>query len=96
MLQCYVTELCDGFDVILGNSFLVAHKAVLDYGRRCISITRDGRKYSLKASSIQQCDAAIADQADDTAEKVFNSKSILNYAQANVVLRVVASLSLYW
>lgn len=80
VLHCYVTELCDEFDIILGNAFLVAHKAVLDYGRRCISITRDGRKYCLKAINAQQCEPQVTD--DDGVEKARTSKLILNYAQA--------------
>lgn len=89
VLCCYVTELCDEFDIILGNSFLVAHKAVLDYGRRCISLTRDGRKYTLKASSVQQCDTEVAGQTDCdySTGKACMSKLILNYAQATRCVR---------
>ena len=77
-----MTALCDEFDVILGNLFLAAHKAVLDYGCRCISITRDCRNFSWKAS-LQQCDTKVADTVKSiAAERLGSSKLTLNCAQA--------------
>jgi len=81
-----VTDLCDEFDLILGNSFLAAHKAVLNYERHCISLTRDGRKYSLKA--VRQSSATVADSVDSVGdESVSASKLILNFAQATRCIR---------
>ena len=50
-MQSTTAELCDEFDMLLGKSFLVAHKAVLANERRCASVTRSGKKYSLRAFS---------------------------------------------
>ena len=49
---CYVTDLCDEFDVILGNSFMVSHRAVLDYSNFTASLRRHGRLYTLSPRSI--------------------------------------------
>ena len=43
LVPCYVTDLCQDFDVILGNSFLTGHKAVLDFDRHTVQLTRDGK-----------------------------------------------------
>ena len=49
MVWCYVTDLCADFDVILGNTFLIEHKAILNFERNTVSLTRDGKKCILKA-----------------------------------------------
>ncbi len=49
---CYVTDLCDEFDMILGNSFMVSHRAVLDYSKFTASLCRHGRLYTLTPRSI--------------------------------------------
>ena len=67
MIWCFVTELCADFDVILGNSFLTEHKTILDFKHHTVSLTRDGKKYKLKAG-----------YADKNAGK----KLLLNSAQA--------------
>ena len=48
----YVTDLCDEFDVILGNSFMAGHRAVLDYSNYTASLRRHGRHYTLTPRSI--------------------------------------------
>lgn len=37
-VSCYVTDLCDEFDGILGNSFMAGHRAVLDYSNYTASL----------------------------------------------------------
>ena len=44
---CFVTELCDEFSVILGNSFMLSHKAVLDCANFTASFRRDGRLFTV-------------------------------------------------
>ena len=75
--------------MILGNSFLAAHKAVLDFGSLSVSITRDDKLYKLRAAAIEngavvvnsgKASAVIADVSlpkpdDETAV-------LLNCAQA--------------
>ena len=51
-VTCYVTDLCDEFDVILGNSFMASHRAVLDYSNYTASLCRHGRQYTLIPRSI--------------------------------------------
>ena len=51
-VSCYVTDLCDEFDLILGNSFMVSHRAVLDYSNYTASLRRHGRPYTLTPRSI--------------------------------------------
>ena len=51
-VTCYVTDLCDEFDVILGNSFMAGHRAVLDYSNYTASLRRHGRQYTLIPRSI--------------------------------------------
>ena len=48
----YVTELCSDFDIILGNSFMVKHKAVLDYANFTASVQRHGKRYTLSPQFI--------------------------------------------
>ena len=52
IVTCYVTDLCDEFDMILGNSFMVSHRAVLDYSNFAASLRRHGRLYTLSPRSI--------------------------------------------
>ena len=49
---CYVTDLYDEFDLILGNSFMLTHKAVLDYSNYTASFRRHGKLYTLSPRSI--------------------------------------------
>lgn len=49
---CFVTELCSEFSVILGNSFMLSHKAVLDYANFTASFRRDGKLFTVTPSSI--------------------------------------------
>ena len=73
-IPCYVTTLCEDFDVILGNTFLTGHNAVLDYGRNRVTLTRDGKRYSLLART----------QTDATP---FTGKPFLSCAQASRCVR---------
>ena len=49
LVWCYVTDLCKDFDVIVGNTFLTEHNAVLDFQRLTVSLTRHGKRFTLKA-----------------------------------------------
>ena len=49
---CFVTELCNESSVILGNSFMLSHKAVLDYADFTASFRRDGRLFTVTPSSV--------------------------------------------
>ena len=46
-VTCYVTTLCDEFDLILGNGFMVSHRAVLDYSNFAASLHNHGRLCTL-------------------------------------------------
>jgi len=52
IVSCYVTDLCDEFDMILGNSLMVGHRAVLDYSNFTASLRRHNRLYTLTPRSI--------------------------------------------
>ena len=52
IVSCYVTDLCDEFDMILGNGFMVSHRAVLDYSNFTASLRRHGKMYTLSPRSI--------------------------------------------
>ncbi len=49
-LPCFVTGLCDEFDVILGNAFFIEHRAVLDFANSTVTLSRDGKHYRRKAA----------------------------------------------
>ena len=51
-VTCYVTTLCDEFDLILGNGFMVSHRAVLDYSNFTASLHNHGRLCTLTPRSI--------------------------------------------
>ena len=51
-VTCFVTDLCDEFDLILGNSFMISHRAVLDYANFTASFRRHGRLHTLIPSRI--------------------------------------------
>ena len=73
--------------MILGNSFLLANKAVMDFRRHTISLTRDGKLYTLHAGT----DNTLPDDFDFDDEHVYNSmyssKQFLNCAQASRSLK---------
>ena len=48
---CFVTDLCQDFDVVLGNTLLVGNKAVLNFEHHTVSLTRDGKLYQLRAAT---------------------------------------------
>ena len=52
MVSFLLQDLCDGFDVILGNSFMASHRAVLDYSNYNASLRRHGRQFTLFPRSI--------------------------------------------
>ena len=71
--------------MVLGNSFLAAHKAEVKYERHCILLTRVGRSTLSNLRAVQQSSATVADSysVDSIgAESVSASKLILNFAQA--------------
>ena len=47
-----MTTLCDEFDLILGNGFMVSHRAVLDYSNFTASLHNHGRLCTLTPRSI--------------------------------------------
>ena len=49
---CFVTDLCDEFSVVQGNSFMSSHKAVLDYANNTASFRRNGRLFTVTPSSV--------------------------------------------
>ena len=51
-VTCFVTDLCEDFDLILGNGFMVSHLATLDYSNFTASFRRDGKLYTLTPSSV--------------------------------------------
>ena len=51
-VTCYVTDLCDEFDVILANSFMVGHRAVLNYSNYSASLRRHGKQYTLTPRTV--------------------------------------------
>ena len=69
----YVTDLCKEFDSILGNTFMTEHNAVLNYPRLTVSLTRHGKRFTLKAG----CKTEVATE----------SKLFLNCAQARRSLK---------
>ena len=73
VVWCYVTDLCKEFDVILGNTFMTEHNAVLNYPRLTVSLTRHGKRFTLKAGR--------------KTEFATESKLFLNCAQARRSLK---------
>ena len=49
---CYIPELCSDFDIILGNSFMVNHRAVQDYTNLTTPVLRHGKRYTSSPQSI--------------------------------------------
>ena len=49
VVWCFVTDLCKEFDVILGNNFMIGHNAILNFQRLTVSLTRHGKRFTLKA-----------------------------------------------
>ena len=49
MVWCYLTDLCKDFDIILGNAFMTEHDAILNFQRLTVSLTRHGKRLTLKA-----------------------------------------------
>ena len=69
----YVTDLRKDFDVILGNTFMTEHNAVLNFQHLTVSLTRHGKRFTLKARR-------------DT-KAATDSKLFLNCAQARRSLK---------
>ena len=72
-----MTDLCQGFDVILGNTFL-GNRAVLNFEHHTVSLTRDGKLYQLKT-------ATSAAEPDRNAEldEFRDDRQFLSCAQAS-------------
>ena len=73
VVWCYVTDLCKEFDIILGNTFMTEHNAVLNYPCLTVSLTRHGKRFTLKAGR--------------KTEFATESKLFLNCAQARRSLK---------
>ena len=64
IVQCYVLEMpSHGFDIILGESWLTPHEAVLDYGSRTVTYCQAGKSKSLHSGSRATADTACADSS---------------------------------
>ena len=50
-ISCTVTDLPHQFDMILGNSWLQSHRAVLDWNSHTCCIQRGARRYSLQCTN---------------------------------------------
>ena len=62
-VACHVTDLCGEFDLILGNSFMIGHLAVLDYCNFTASFHRDGKLFTVTPSSVlSDRDTSSSDQ----------------------------------
>ena len=51
-VSCFVTDLCDEFDLMLGNGFMSSQKAILDYSNFTASFRKDGKLYTVTPSSV--------------------------------------------
>ena len=81
-VPCYVTDLCQDFDVILGNTFLTGNKAVLDFERHTVSLTRVGKLYQLKSAG-----GATETEHADSIDEFHDDRQFLNCAQATRCIR---------
>lgn len=62
-----MTELCDEFDVILGNAFFIEHRVVLDFASSTITSSRDGKQYKLAAAQPEKQSGYFIDTDNQTA-----------------------------
>ena len=77
-VPCSVTDLCQDFDVILSNTFLVGNKAVLNFEHHTVSLTRDGKLYQLKAAT-----SAAEPDKDAEFDEFHDDRQFLSCAQAS-------------
>ena len=49
VVWCFVSDLCKDFDIILGNTFLMGHNAILNFRRLSVSLTSHGKRFTLRA-----------------------------------------------
>ena len=52
-ITCLVAKLSDGVDLILGNNWLVQHKARLDFESKCCVFYKGHRKMTVHANPVQ-------------------------------------------
>ena len=59
-LSYYVTDITHHWDIVVGQSWMVAHDAVLDFGMRCVTGWKNAKRFSLfcNDSSAIESDAA--------------------------------------
>ena len=76
VVSCYVTDLCDEFDVILGNKFMVSHCAVLDYSAYTVSLQRHGKRCTLIPRSILTNEGQLPDKVPEPEVRKSSSKSL--------------------
>ena len=81
-MPCFVTDLCQDFDLILGNNFLLSHKAVLDFGHHTVSLVRDRKLFKLKGAT-----GATEPDDSDLFDEVYRGKQFLSCAQASRCVR---------
>ena len=76
IVSCYVTDLCNEFDVILGNKFMISHRAVLDYSAYTVSLQRHGKRYTLIPRSILTNEGQLPDKVPEPEVRKSSSKSL--------------------
>lgn len=80
-VELVVAPLSSQFDVILGNTWLQQHEAILNYGDQSVTLFRNSRKYTI---SLAKQRAARGDGTDHvhspTATTVDNDTSQLGYS----------------
>ena len=81
LVPCFVTELCQDFDLILGNSCLTEHKAVLNFGSNTVCLFRNDKLYKLKGAATETVKSSCHFDEFDS------SKHLLNCAQASRLIR---------
>lgn len=88
-VECFVTSLASDFDLIIGNDFLVSHKAVLNYHTGTCTHVQDGKSmtlrplsYSSPNSRLQQPSVPMAASAKVPVEKL-----LLNAKQCRRAVR---------
>ncbi len=86
-IPCYVTELCQDFDMILGNSIMLPNEAVMDFRRHTISLTKDGKLYTLHAGTDNTLPNDFDFDDEHVCNSMYSSRQFWNCAQASRTLK---------
>lgn len=65
-LECHVIDMLSGYDVILGDAWLLAHRAYLDYARGACVFSLGGKRVVLQSRNILRGRHAVS--ADSSSE----------------------------